>query len=134
MLFAAIAGGLSLFSFAPFGAWPLQFVLLAFVFYQVGMDTAVRRASLIGWAFGLGWSVAGMHWLYIAITRFGALPAPLAALAIVLLGAYMGLFSSLAIGTAAWLRRRWSLPVAAFLLLVLPACWGMSEWLRGWVL
>ncbi|WP_426114903.1 apolipoprotein N-acyltransferase [Massilia sp. PWRC2] len=134
MLFAAIAGGLSLLSFAPFGAWPLQFVLLAFVFYQVGMDTAVRRASLIGWAFGLGWSVAGMHWLYIAITRFGGLPAPLAALAIVLLGAYMGLFSSLAMGTAAWLRRRWSLPVAAFLLLVLPACWGLSEWLRGWVL
>ena len=133
MLAAAVAGGLSLFSFAPFGAWPLQFALLAFVFYQVGMDTAVRRASLLGWAFGLGWSVAGMHWLYVAITRFGGLPAPLAAVAILLLGAYMGLFSALAMGTGAWLRRRWSLPVPAFLLLVLPACWGLSEWLRGWV-
>ena len=133
MLFAALAGGLSLLSFAPFGFWPLQFFLLAFVFYQVGMDTSVRRAAWIGWAFGLGWSVAGMHWLYIAITRFGGLPAPLAALAILLLGAYMGLFSSLAIGTAAWLRRRWSLPVPAFLLLVLPVCWGVSEWMRGWL-
>lgn len=133
MLFAAIAGGLSLLTFAPFGAWPLQFILLAFVFYQVGMDTSVRRASWIGWAFGLGWSVAGMHWLYIAITRFGGLPAPVAAAAIVLLGAYMGLFSSLAIGLAAWLRRRWALPVAAFLLLVLPVCWGLSEWMRGWL-
>ncbi|WP_426189240.1 apolipoprotein N-acyltransferase [Massilia sp. DWR3-1-1] len=133
MLAAAIAGGLSLFSFAPFGAWPLQFALLAFVFYQVGMDTSVRRASAIGWAFGLGWSVAGMHWLYIAITRFGGLPGPVAALALLLLGAYMGLFAGLAMGVAAWLRRRWSLPVAAYLLLVLPACWGLSEWLRGWV-
>ena len=133
MVFAAIAGGLSLFSFAPFGAWPLQFFLLAFVFYQVGMDTSVRRASWIGWAFGLGWSVAGMHWLYIAITRFGGLPAPIAALAIVLLGCYMGLFACLAIGSAAWLRRRWALPVPAFLLLVLPVCWGVSEWMRGWV-
>jgi apolipoprotein N-acyltransferase len=133
MLMAAIAGGLSLFSFAPFGAWPLQFVLLAFVFYQVGLDTSVRRAGWIGWAFGLGWSVAGMHWLYVAITRFGGLPAPIAAVAIVLLGAYMGLFASLAFGTAAWLRRRWSLPVAAFLLLILPSCWGISEWMRGWV-
>jgi apolipoprotein N-acyltransferase len=133
MLFAAIAGGLSLFSFAPFGAWPLQFPLLAFVFYQVGMDTSVRRASWIGWAFGLGWSVAGMHWLYIAITRFGGLPAPVGAIAILLLGCYMGLFASLAMGTAAWLRRRWTLPVPAFLLLVLPVCWGLSEWLRGWV-
>jgi len=133
MLFAAIAGGLSLFSFAPFNAWPLQFPLLAFVFYQVGMDTSVRRASWIGWAFGFGWSVAGMHWLYIAITRFGGLPAPLGVIAIALLGAGMGIFASLGLGAAAWLRRRWSLPVPAFLLLVLPACWGLSEWLRGWV-
>jgi apolipoprotein N-acyltransferase len=133
MLFAALAGGLSLFTFAPFGAWPLQFPLLAFLFYQVGMATSVRRATLIGWAFGFGWSVAGMHWLYIAMNRFGGLAAPLAALAIVLLGAYMGLFGAFATGVAAWLRRRWSLPVAAFLMLCLPVTWGLSEWLRGWV-
>lgn len=133
MLFAAIAGGLSLFTFAPFGSWPLQFPLLAFLFYQVGMATSVRRATLIGWAFGFGWSVAGMHWLYIAMNRFGGLAAPLAAMAIVLLGAYMGLFAAFATGFAAWLRRRWSLPVASFLLLCLPVTWGLSEWLRGWV-
>jgi len=134
MLAAALAGALSLFTFAPFGAWPLQFFLLAFLFYQVGMATSVKRATLIGWAFGLGWSVAGMHWLYIAMHRFGGLAAPLAALAILLLGAYMGLFAGAAMGAAAWLRRRWSLPVAAFLMLVLPVLWGLSEWLRGWVL
>jgi apolipoprotein N-acyltransferase len=133
MLWAALAGGLSLFTFAPFGSWPLQFPLLAFLFYQVGMGTSVRRAALIGWAFGLGWSVAGMHWLYIAMNRFGGLAAPLAALAILLLGAYMGLFASFATGCAAWLRRRWSLPVATFLMLVLPVTWGLSEWMRGWV-
>ena len=133
MLWAALAGGLSLFTFAPFGSWPLQFPLLAFLFYQVGMDTSVRRAGWIGWAFGLGWSVAGMHWLYIAMNRFGGLAAPLAALAILLLGAYMGLFAAFATGFAAWLRRRWSLPVASFLMLVLPVTWGLSEWMRGWV-
>ena len=133
MLLATLAGALSLFTFAPFGAWPLQFFLLAFLFYQVGMDTSVQRASLIGWAFGLGWSVAGMHWLYIAMHRFGGLAAPLAALAILLLGAYMGLFAAFAMGVAAWLRRRWSLPVAAFLMLALPVLWGLSEWMRGWV-
>ena len=131
--FAALAGFLSLFSFAPFGWWPLQFLVLAFLFYQVGMDTRVRRSTLIGWAFGWGWSVAGMHWLYIAMNRYGDLPAPLAALAIALLAAYMGLFAACATGMATWLRRRWALPVPAFLLLVLPATWGLSEWMRGWV-
>ena len=133
MLFAALAGAATLFSFAPFGWWWLQIPMLAFLFYQVGVDMSQRRATLLGWAFGFGWSVAGMHWLYIALNRFGGLPAPLAALAICLLGLYMGLFGAFATGFAAWLRRRWSLPVASFILLVLPATWGLSEWMRGWV-
>ncbi|MGB9110009.1 MAG: apolipoprotein N-acyltransferase [Telluria sp.] len=133
LAFAVLAGALSLFSFAPFGWWPLQFVSLAWLFYQVGMGSSTRRAVFLGWAFGFGWSVAGMHWLYIALNRFGGLAAPLSAAAIALLGLYMGLFSAAAAGSASWLRRRWSLPVPAFLLLVFPACWGVSEWLRGWV-
>ncbi|MDB5937636.1 MAG: apolipoprotein N-acyltransferase, partial [Massilia sp.] len=123
----------TLFSFAPFGWWWLQIPALAFLFYQAGMDTSVRRATLLGWAFGFGWSVAGMHWLYIAMNRFGGLAAPLAALAILLLAAYMGLFAAFATGFAAWLRRRWALPVASFLMLCLPVTWALSEWMRGWV-
>jgi magnesium and cobalt transporter len=53
--------------------------VLAYLFYQVGMGSSTRRATLLGWAFGFGWSVAGMHWLYIALNRFGGLPAPVAA-------------------------------------------------------
>ena len=129
----ALAGATSLLSFEPFGWWPVQFLTLAYFFYQVGMGTSPRRGVWLGWAFGFGWSVAGMHWLYIAITRFGGLPAILGAIAIALLGLYMGLFGAFAGGVASWLRRTWSLPVSAFVLLVLPAVWGGSEWMRGWV-
>jgi len=134
MLFAALAGAGSVFSFAPFGWWPLQLLALAFLFYQVGMDTRVKRSALIGWAFGFGWSVAGMHWLYITMNRFGHIPGPMAVAAVCLLGAYMGLFAALATGVSTWLRRRFTLPVTAFLLLVLPFAWGLSEWMRGWVM
>ena len=79
LLLAALSGGASLFTFAPFGWWPLQFLLLAYFFYQVGRSTSVARAAWIGWAFGFGWCVAGMHWLYISIHRFGGVSAPLAA-------------------------------------------------------
>lgn len=133
LVFAAVAGGLSLFSFDPFGWWPLQFLALAWLFYQVGIGSSVKRAVWLGWAFGFGWSVAGMHWLYIAITRFGGLPSVLGAIAIALLGLYMGLFAAFASGVSTWLRKRWALPVPAFLLLVLPTMWGVSEWMRGWV-
>lgn len=133
LLTAALAGGSSILSFQPFGWWPLQFLSLAWLFYQVGMGNSVKRATLIGWAFGFGWSVAGMHWLSVLMTRFAHLPVLLAVVAIVLLGLYMGLFAAFTAGVASWLRKRWSLPVAAFLLLVLPTLWGVSEWLRGWV-
>jgi apolipoprotein N-acyltransferase len=133
LVLAALAGALSVLSFEPFGWWPLQFLSLAYFFYQVGVKNSPRYGLLLGWAFGFGWSVAGMHWLYIAITRFGGLPAILGVIAIALLGLYMGLFGAFAGGAASWLRRRWSLPVTGFVLLVLPAAWGLSEWLRGWV-
>jgi apolipoprotein N-acyltransferase len=134
MLLAAAAGAASVLAFAPFGWWPLQILALAFLFYQIGMDTSVRRSSLIGWAFGFGWSVAGMHWLYITMNRFGHIPGPMAVGAVCLLGLYMGLFSALATGMATWLRRRMALPVTSFLLLIVPFAWGLSEWMRGWVM
>ena len=134
LLLVALAGAASVFSFAPFGWWPLQFACLGYLFYQVGIRTAVRRSTLLGWAFGFGWSVAGMHWLYITMNRFGNIPGPLAVAAVILLGAYMGLFTAFATGVSTWLRRRFSLPLASFLFLILPFAWGLSEWMRGWVL
>ncbi len=134
MLFAALAGGASVFSFAPFGWWPITIVSLAFLFYQVGMDTNTKRSTLIGWAFGFGWTVAGIHWLYITMNRFGNIPGPMAVGAVCLLGLYMGLFSAFATGISTWLRRRFTLPVTSFLLLILPFAWGISEWMRGWVM
>jgi apolipoprotein N-acyltransferase len=133
LVVAALAGASSLLSFEPLGWWPLQFLSLAYLFYQVGVGSSVRRATLLGWAFGFGWSMGGMHWLYIALNRFGGLPAILAAIAIALLGLYMGLFGAFAAGGAAWLRRRWTLPVTGYLMAVLPVMWGLSEWMRGWV-
>jgi apolipoprotein N-acyltransferase len=133
LVLAALAGGASVFSFEPFGWWPLQFLLLAYLFYRVGLGQSVKRATLLGWAFGFGWSVGAMHWLYILMTRFAHLPAILGAIGIALLGLYMGLFGAFATGVATWLRRRWSLPLMPFVLIVLPVAWGVSEWMRGWV-
>ncbi|MES2130230.1 MAG: apolipoprotein N-acyltransferase [Pseudomonadota bacterium] len=134
MFFAALFGAASVFSFAPFGWWPVQFVSLAFLFYQVGMDTRVKRSTLIGLAFGFGWSVANIHWLYVSMHVYGGMHGALAVAALCVLGLYMGAWSALAMGMATWLRKRWALPVKSFLLLVLPIAWATGEWLRGTVL
>jgi len=133
MLIAAVTGALSVLSFAPFGWWPVQILSLALLFYQVLRADTARAGFLVGWAFGFGWCTAAFHWLYIALNRFGGLPAPMAALSIALLGAAMGLYAGMATGGANWLRKRWALPLPAANLLVLPALWALFEWLRGWL-
>lgn len=133
MIITGLAGALCVFAFEPFGWWPVEILGLATLFYQVLRSSSVKAAALIGWAFVTGWTAAGVHWLYVSMHTYGAMPAPLAALAVLLLGAAMGLYGAAAMGGAAWLRKRWVLPLPAANLLVFPAMWALFEWVRGWL-
>jgi len=133
MTITALAGALCVFAFAPFGWWPIEILGLATLFYQVLRSDGVKSAALIGWAFGFGWTLAGTHWLFVSLHTFGGMPAPLAALAVALLALAMGIYVALAMGGAAWLRKKWALPLPAANLLVLPAMWELFEWIRGWL-
>ena len=133
MVITLLAGAMCVFAFAPFGWWPLEILGLATLFYQVLRSADVKSAGLIGWAFGFGWTAAGTHWLYVSLHDFGAMAAPIAVAAVLLLAWGMGFYTALAMGGAAWLRKRWALPLPAANLLVLPAMWALFEWVRAWL-
>lgn len=133
MIITMLAGAMCVFAFEPFGWWPLEILGLATLFYQVLRSADVKSAGLIGWAFGFGWTAAGTHWLYVSLHDFGAMAAPIAVAAVLLLAWGMGFYVALAMGGAAWLRKRWSLPLPAANLLVLPAMWALFEWVRAWL-
>lgn len=133
MLIALISGALNVFAFAPFGWWPLQILSLAFLFYQVLRAASVKGGFYIGWAYGFGWTAAGTWWLWVSLHDIGGLPAPITAAALALLAAGMGFYVALAMAGAAYLRRRWILPLPLINLLVLPSCWMLSEWVRAWL-
>ena len=80
---------------------------------------------------GFGAFAAGVSWLYIALERYGGVPAPVAALAIALFCAYLALYPALAGAAFAALRGRGvaCAPVRAAALFA--ALWLGSEWLRG---
>ena len=132
-LLALIAGALTVLSFAPFQLWPVQIATLAFVFWLVLQQTSVKRGTLIGWAYGFGWTACGVHWLYISMHRYGGLPSWMAVLAVIALALVLGAFAALAMGGGAWFRRRGASATVS-LLVIFPALWMLSEWLRGWVL
>jgi apolipoprotein N-acyltransferase len=67
--------------------------------------------------------------VYVSLHDFGAMPAPLAALATLLFCAYLALFPA-GVGYA-YKRLGGTLPLKV--LVVVPAVWTLAEWTRGWL-
>jgi len=133
IMLALVAGAINVFAFAPFGWWPLQIITLALLFHLLSQERSVKSSFLIGWAFGTGWLVTGVYWLYISMYEYGGMPSPMAALAVFLLATFLGLLYASAGAMANWLRRRFQLSPTLFLLAILPALWALAEWTRGWI-
>jgi len=133
LLLSAVAGATSVVAFAPWGWWPIQILALALVFHLALRAQSVRKSALIGWAYGFGCAVSGLHWLFVSMHRYGGMAAWLAALAVLLFALELGAFAAIALGVGAWLRQRLSSPAVVGALLIFPACWSLSEWLRGWL-
>ncbi len=127
-----LAGALTVFAFAPFGWWPVQILALAFLFAPLLSEDSPRTAARSGWLFGMASIAAGTHWLYVSMHVYGGLPSVLAIAAVLLLAASLGLLYGLALYGAARLARTFHSP-AIRALLILPACWMLADWTRGWI-
>lgn len=134
LLLCSLAGAASALAFAPVSCWPLQLLSMAWLFIHIQDATKGKAVLSAGWAFGFGLSMAGIYWLFIAMYRFGDMPAALALLALMLFALFLGGFTALALWLGWRLQQRLHLSSRLTLLLVLPACWALLEWLRGWFL
>lgn len=133
---ALLAGCLNVVSFAPFHIWPLQCLSLALLF-SIALqrsDYTLPRVALLGWCYGFGTMFCGLSWLIILMTRYNDLPLWLSLIGLGLLAGYLALFAALAMLLSVYLQRRWQLSALVSALLVFPAIWAITEWLRGWVL
>ena len=128
-LAAFLLGAATVSGFAPLGYAPVPiFAAAGLLWLWQGAD-APRRAALLGFAYGMGLFLAGVSWVYISLHEFGAMPAPLAAVATFLFCAFLALYPAL-VGYA---QARLNAPAPAKQLLLIPALWMLTEWLRGWV-
>lgn len=129
-----LAGVINVLAFAPFNIWPIQILTLAWLLREILCTASPRRNALTGWLYGFGWAACGVHWLYVSMHDYGGMPGWMAALAVIFLATYLGLFAALTAGLSGWLRSRLAIPPSVLALLVLPALWALSEWVRGWLL
>ena len=128
LLTNALAGALAVAGFAPVGAWPLTWAALVVLFVSLARATCTRTGFAHGFAWGLGFFLAGVSWVYVSLHVYGGMAAPLAATATLLFCAFLALFPAAAGAFAA----RIASP-AMRVLLALPLAWSVLEWVRGWI-
>jgi apolipoprotein N-acyltransferase len=128
-LAAFVLGVATVPGFAPASFAVLPFLTAAGLLWLWQDAATPRRAAALGFAFGLGLFLAGVSWVYVSLHEFGAMPAPLAAIATLLFCAFLALYPSL----VGYLQARSHGPLASRQLLLIPALWMLSEWLRDWI-
>mgnify|MGYP001187887831 FL=1 len=124
---AALSGFVYPLAFAPFDLFWLAPVTIAVLFAGWAKASA-RQAALQGFVFGLGMALAGVSWIYVSLSEFGNMPAPLAGGAVLIFAALMALYP-----TAVGLLQAHLGPAspAVRAVLVIPVLWVLGEWLRG---
>ena len=129
MALALMLGAITVSGFAPDQLFFLPLITLAALFLLWGRAASRRAAAYVGFAFGLGFFGAGVSWVYVSIHEFGGMPLPLAVVATFLFCLVLALFPALAgllqAGPGGLTRRR--------ALLLIPAWWVLTEWVRGWI-
>ena len=126
-LVALVLGAASAFAFEPFALWPLMPLALALICGLVDRAPSLKRALLIGYAFGVGNFSIGLNWIQFAFTFQDKMPHWLGYLAVVLLSVYLAVYPAIAAGLA-W-RFGKGRPLA--LVLAFAGAWSISEWLRA---
>jgi apolipoprotein N-acyltransferase len=102
---------------------------MAVLFALLNAAASPRAAARLGFAFGLGLFGTGVSWVYIALSTFGGMPEPLAAVATLIFCAYLALFPA----ATGWLCARLGPPRSNERLALAAAGWPLTEWLRSWL-
>ncbi|MEQ1868211.1 MAG: hypothetical protein ABL996_26640, partial [Micropepsaceae bacterium] len=129
---AAGLGAVSALAYAPFYAWPLLLLTFPALVWLIDGAVYMRRpwatAAQIGWAFGFGYFLVGLHWIGFAFVVDSDRHAWLLPFVAVLFPGGLALFFALAAGVA---RLRWAGWARVF---VLGSALAAVEWLRGHIL
>lgn len=123
---AIAAGAVFALGFAPLDIFPAMLLGLAALVLLLDGATTLRRAAAIGWGFGFGQFVVGMHWIFypfLVDPVDHAWQIPFVAL---LFPGGLALFSMFACIAAAWLWRP-----GMSRIFTLTVCYTAAEWLRG---
>lgn len=128
-LAALILGAATVGGFAPFEFFPLPFVTLTLLFLLWRGAQTPKYAALIGFAWGLGFFLTGVSWVYVSLHDVGGMALPIAAGATLFFCFCLACFPAL----AGYVCKRFATTSAWRNALLLAGVWTLIEWSRTWV-
>lgn len=129
LLIIGLAGALITLSFAPFNIWPLG-ILGLIVFALLLKDQPLNIVMWRSFAFGVGYYAAGIHWIYVSIHNFGGASLLFASFLVLIFACFMAAIFILPF----YVFGRWFNAHKFSVMIALPACWLLGEWIRTWFL
>ncbi len=130
LILCFVAGLATVFAFEPFGLGVIAFFSLAILCYFLQAAVTKKHAFLYGLAFGYGMFGVGVSWVYVSLSTYGGMPLWMGSIAVI---GFAGLLSVF-IGFAGFLSVLLVPKPSIARLSVIPFCWIIFEWLKGWVL
>ena len=129
LLIAFISGSLITLSFAPFNIWPITLISLVSLALLL-KEQSIKSILWRSFTFGVGLYCAGVHWLYVSIHNFGGASPVFAGFLVFVFACFMAILFTLPFGIFA----RWFSRHSLGIIIALPACWLLGEWIRTWLL
>ena len=117
-------------AFAPYDQVWLVFVSFSALLY-CWQNAGAKQALWLGWLFGVGLQCSGVGWIYYSMHVHGGGSVLFSSLVILLLAAYLSLFT----GLSGYLVNRFCRSSTGLsLMLLYPLSFSLFEWMQGFVL
>ncbi|MUH98667.1 apolipoprotein N-acyltransferase [Aliivibrio fischeri] len=129
LLVALLSGASATLAFAPYSLWPFAFIAPLILLLLMHKQTT-KKATWLGFVWGLGYFGAGVSWVHVSIDNFGGMPVAASLFLMIGLISYLSLYPML---FSFLLQRFFSNHNITKYLLAAPALWIITDWLRGWV-
>ncbi|WP_392564465.1 apolipoprotein N-acyltransferase [Orbus wheelerorum] len=133
VILSFLLGAIAVLSYSPFDIWPLAYVSFIGLLLLI-QQKSIKKTALIAFAWGLGYFLSGVHWVYVSINQYGDLPTLVAVIILSLLVAYLALYPMI---FAIMLRLLNNVCPAYSLkqfVILAPLVWQITEYLRSTLL